>query len=110
MAGVPVWSIMSEGFAAIGLDEVLFVWKRKNEMEINATELLVVLERISQIFRSSLEGDSSGVQQVASRFPHIHSTSHTAYPLSKHIYFYRPTSQVLCVLFSQIPFNRSLAK
>lgn len=47
-----------------------------------------------QIFRSALDGDSSGVQQVVSRFPRIHSSSQTAYPLPKHIYFYRPTSQV----------------
>ncbi|KHJ83987.1 hypothetical protein OESDEN_16305 [Oesophagostomum dentatum] len=86
-----VFCVHSSGFATIGLDEVLFVWKR-DDLE-DFTVPLNVLHRIAQIYSTSCEADQAGVRQVCSRLPAIHSVPLALPPLSKHILFFPPTLQ-----------------
>ncbi|KAK6030691.1 FYVE zinc finger [Ostertagia ostertagi] len=86
-----VFCVHSCGFATIGLDEVLFVWKRENPNDFSLP--LNVLHRIAQIFSTSCDADQAGVRQVCSRLPSIHSVPIAVPPLSRHILFFHPTLQ-----------------
>ncbi|RCN36456.1 FYVE zinc finger [Ancylostoma caninum] len=92
-----VFCVHSCGFATIGLDEVLFVWKRDNVDDF--TVPLNVLHRIAQIYSTSCDADQAGVRQVCSRMPAIHSVPIALPPLSRHILFFPPTLQD----FSNLP-------
>ncbi|KIH58995.1 FYVE zinc finger, partial [Ancylostoma duodenale] len=91
-SNMSVFCVHSCGFATIGLDEVLFVWKRENVEDF--TVPLNVLHRIAQIYSSSCDADQAGVRQVCSRLPAIHSVPIALPPLSRHILFFPPTLQV----------------
>ncbi|KAK6061966.1 hypothetical protein COOONC_00358 [Cooperia oncophora] len=86
-----VFCVHSCGFATIGLDEVLFVWKRDDLNDFSLP--LNVLHRIAQIFSTSCDADKAGVRQVCSRLPPIHSVPIALPPLSRHILFFCPSLQ-----------------
>ncbi|KAK5968811.1 FYVE-type domain-containing protein [Trichostrongylus colubriformis] len=86
-----VFCVYSCGFAAIGLDEVVFLWKRDDLNDFSLP--LNVLHRIAQIFSSSCDSDQAGVRQVCSRLPAIHSVPIALPPLTRHILFFSPTLQ-----------------
>nr|CDJ97171.1 Zinc finger domain containing protein [Haemonchus contortus] len=91
VGSLSVFCVHSCGFATIGLDEVLFVWKREDLNDF--TLPLNVLHRIAQIFSTSCDADQAGVRQVHNRLPPIHSVPIAVPPLSRHILFFRPTLQ-----------------
>ncbi|KHJ75084.1 hypothetical protein OESDEN_25300 [Oesophagostomum dentatum] len=91
VSSMSVFCVHSSGFATIGLDEVLFVWKRDDLEDFIVP--LNVLHRIAQIYSTSCEADQAGVRQVCSRLPAIHSVPIALPPLSKHILFFPPTLQ-----------------
>ncbi|CAI4227478.1 unnamed protein product [Auanema sp. JU1783] len=87
-----VWAIISNGFSVIGQNEVVFCWERgDNEFCVPVN----VLERIAQVFVSSCEVHSDGVQCVEERFPGLHSSTDFSFPLTRHILFFEPTTQDL---------------
>ncbi|WKX97429.1 hypothetical protein Q1695_013240 [Nippostrongylus brasiliensis] len=86
-----VFCVHSNGFATIGLDEVLFVWNRENLDDFALP--LTVLYRIAQIYSTSCDSDQAGVRQVSSRLPAIHSVPIASPPLTRHILFFPPTLQ-----------------
>ncbi|EYC15537.1 hypothetical protein Y032_0036g3198 [Ancylostoma ceylanicum] len=92
-SGMSVFCVHSCGFATIGLDEVLFIWKRDDVEDF--TLPLNVLHRIAQIYSTSCDADQAGVRQVCSRLPAIHSVPIALPPLSRHILFFPPTLQFL---------------
>ncbi|KAK6738566.1 hypothetical protein RB195_020587 [Necator americanus] len=101
VGSMSVFCVHSCGFATIGLDEVLFAWKR-DDLEDFALPLNV-LHRIAQIYSSSCDEDQAGVRQVCTRLPAIHSVPIALPPLSRHILFFPPTLQN----FSSLPVPNS---
>ncbi|CAI2342850.1 unnamed protein product [Caenorhabditis sp. 36 PRJEB53466] len=103
-----IWAVSTQGFAQIGLDELLFAWtmnnREKQKVDAEEPELdehvalsflpLSVLHRISMIYTHSTEHEFAGVRRVDSRLSRIHSVPVPAHPLPKHIMFFRPTVQV----------------
>uniref|UniRef100_A0A1I7X3V4 FYVE-type domain-containing protein n=1 Tax=Heterorhabditis bacteriophora TaxID=37862 RepID=A0A1I7X3V4_HETBA len=89
-----VWCVSSRGFTTIGLDELLFIWRRDNVDEFDLP--LNVLQRV---FTTASNMDNSGVRRVCSRLPTISSVPAAVFPLTKHIMFFAPTLQD----FSSLP-------
>lgn len=103
-----VWAVSTQGFAQIGLDELMFSWtlndQEKQKVDAEEPELdeksalvvlpLPVLHRISLIYTQSTEHEYAGVRKVENRLMRVHSVTDPTYPLTKHIMFFRPTVQV----------------
>uniref|UniRef100_A0A8R1DK94 FYVE-type domain-containing protein n=2 Tax=Caenorhabditis japonica TaxID=281687 RepID=A0A8R1DK94_CAEJA len=103
-----VWAVSSQGFAQIGLDELLFSWtlndREKQRVDADEPELdennassyipFSVLRRIALIFKHSTEHEFAGVRRVGSRLAPVHSDATPEYPLTRNVLFFRPTVQV----------------
>ncbi|PAV90532.1 hypothetical protein WR25_27170 [Diploscapter pachys] len=85
-----VLAVCSRGFIFVGLDEVLFCWRLEDEAQIEMP--LPVLHRISSLFGSCTDSDSTGVRRACGRLPSIHSVPEAFPPLPRHILFFRSSA------------------
>ncbi|CAD6191531.1 unnamed protein product [Caenorhabditis auriculariae] len=107
MGDKDVWTVGTQGFAQIGLDELFFAWvlKEKERQTVFgpdsgltpevAANLLpyAVFHRISNMYTNSTEKDNGGVCRVSARTPTIHSVPMAVEPLTRHILLFPPTVQ-----------------